>query len=265
MGSNDVEPRGSMSYDKEHYERYKAIDVRKYSLHWWSNRYFSKLVRRYVPDGILLEIGCGTGFFLSEMGGYFEAYGVDISPFALEHARENCPRADIRCMRAEDVGDFPPAHFDVIIARHVLEHLEEPHKVMRECAKVLRPRGLLLFVVPHTDSLARRWKGEAWYGYRDETHVSLLSSTEWLRMTRESGLEVQKAYSDGFWDVPYVPLLPNWLQKCIFGSLGGIQALLNLSFVPVSLGEALIVVARKPAGTDGSACRIEAGGNIPSG
>jgi SAM-dependent methyltransferase len=250
---------GRMPYDDEHYQRYKATEVPRYSIHWWSNRYLLKLVRRYVPGGRLLEIGCGTGFFLSELGKHYETYGLDISPFALEHARRNCPQADIRCMRAEDVGDFPPEYFDVIIARHVLEHLEEPGEVLRQCGKVLRPRGLLLFVVPHTDSLSRRWKGEGWYGYRDETHVSLHPSSEWLRLAGQSGFEVRKAFSDGLWDVPYLPVLPNWLQKYIFGFPGGVQALLTVPFMPVCLGEALIVMAVKAVPKDLEAHHSEAG------
>jgi SAM-dependent methyltransferase len=244
-------------YDREHYQRYKAIEVPKYSMHWWSNRYFLKLVRKHVPRGRLLEIGCGTGFFLAELRKHYEVCGIDISPFALDCARRNCPGADIRNLPAEEVDRFPPEYFDVIIARHVLEHLREPGEVLRRCGRVLRPGGLLLFVVPHTDSLARRWKGEDWYGYRDETHISLLSSAEWLRLVGEGGLEVRKAFADGLWDVPYLPRLPHRLQKVLFGSLGGFQALLALSFVPIPLGEALIVLAEKPAGEGSEACPAE--------
>jgi len=252
---------GETPYGREHYQRYKALEIKPFSMHWWSNRYFLKLVRRHVPHGRLLEIGCGTGFFLARLGRHYEVCGIDISPFALELARKNCPGADIRCMKAEEVDGFPPQYFDVIVARHVLEHIREPGEVLRKCGRALRPGGLLLIVVPHTDSFSRRWKGERWYGYRDDTHVSLLTSGEWLQLIRQAGFEVRKAFADGLWDAPYVPFLPEWLQKCIFGSLGGIQALLTLAVVPVPLGEALVVLAERRAdrGRDGVLVRREKG------
>jgi SAM-dependent methyltransferase len=237
-----------MQYDQEHYERYQAIDVSKYSMHWWANRYYVRVLRRYVPGGRLLEIGCGTGFFLAELGQYFETYGVDTSTFALSHARNNCPRADIQCMKGEDIKAFPPDFFDAIVSRHVFEHMEEPGIALEGCYCVLKPGGFLLYVVPNMGSISRRWKGQTWYGYRDETHVSMLSPREWVDLTKGTGFTVEKSYSDGLWDAPYIPWLPAWVQKPVFGFLGGVQALLFLSFMPVPLGEALIVIARKPAG-----------------
>lgn len=235
-----------MQYDREHYERYKAVEVRKYSIHWWANRYYARVLHGYVAGGRLLEIGCGTGFFLAELGRYFETYGIDTSSFALAQARGNCPRAVIRCMRGEDIGDFGTGFFDAIVSRHVLEHMEEPGTTLKGCYQALRPGGVLLYVVPNLDSVARRWKGPAWYGYRDDTHVSLLPPEEWFDLTRQAGFTVEKAYSDGLWDTPYVRCVPNAIQKLVFGSPGGIQALLALSFMPVPLGEALIMIARKP-------------------
>lgn len=235
-----------MDYGRAHFERYQAVAFPKYSMHWWSNRFYAKLIQRYAKGGRLLEIGCGTGFFLAELSRYFETYGVDISPFALSHARANCPQANLLFLRAEDLVALRPAFFDAVVLRHVLEHLEDPGLVVSEAARLLRSGGLLFYVVPNMSVITRRWKGRKWYAYQDETHISLLHPQEWLRLTEEAGLKVQKAYSDGLWDVPYVPLVPNLVQKLIFGAPGGLQALLGLSFLPISWGESLIVIARKP-------------------
>ncbi len=236
-----------MQYGREHYERYKAVEVPRFSIHWWSDRYFRRVLCRYVPGGRLLEIGCGTGFFLAELGRYFETCGIDTSEFALEHARRNCPQADIRYMKGEDVATFAPESFDAVVARHVFEHMREPGMVLEGCYRILKPGGFLLFIVPNTASISRRWKGPDWYGNRDETHISLLSPREWMDLTEKAGLAIKKSYSDGLWDAPYVTWLPSWVQRPLFGSLGGIQALLSLSFMPLPLGEALIVIAGKPA------------------
>jgi SAM-dependent methyltransferase len=235
-----------MDYDYEHFDRYKALEVPRFSMHWWSNRYYSRLLQKYVKAGKILEIGCGTGFFLAELARYYNTCGIDVSDFALDRARNNCPNADIRKMPAEDMADFPSESFAAIVSRHVFEHLADPGAALKECYRVLEPGGILLFTVPNMASIGRRWKGLKWYGYQEKTHISMLDPAEWIDLTGKSGLRVQKAFSDGLWDAPYVPLLPALLQKCIFGILGGIQAVLALSFLPIPLGEALIVLARKP-------------------
>jgi len=48
-----------------------------------------------------------------------------------------------------------------------------------------------------------------------------------------------------FWDPPYVPVVPKSLQKLLFGSLGGIQAISGVAFLPMRWGESIIIVARK--------------------
>jgi hypothetical protein len=91
----------------------------------------------------------------------------------------------------------------------------------------------------------RRWKKERWIGYQDPTHVSLKTPAEWLALLRQYNLPPRKAFSDGFWDAPYLPLLPARLQKLLFGAAGGLQAILGWSIIPVRLGESLIVLASK--------------------
>ncbi|HUK33842.1 MAG TPA: methyltransferase domain-containing protein [Vicinamibacterales bacterium] len=43
---------------------------------------------------------------------------------------------------------FASGTFDVIFCSHVLEHIPDDHAAMRECARVLRPSGWAVFLVP---------------------------------------------------------------------------------------------------------------------
>ncbi|MCL4823339.1 MAG: hypothetical protein KJZ57_03885, partial [Anaerolineales bacterium] len=56
---------------------------------------------------------------------------------------------------------------------------------------------------------------------------------------------LRRVFSDGFWDVPYLPAVPKQLQKLFFGSLGGFQAITGFIFLPMRWGESIIVIARK--------------------
>jgi len=44
---------------------------------------------------------------------------------------------------------FPSNHFDMIISRSVVEHLEDPPQVFREFCRVMRPGGKVVIITPN--------------------------------------------------------------------------------------------------------------------
>ena len=64
-------------------------------------------------------------------------------------------------------------------------------------------------------------------------------------MIEAAGMKLRKVFSDGFWDVPYIPIIPAKLQKLFFGSLGGLQAIIGVPFLPMRWGESILVIAQK--------------------
>ena len=61
----------------------------------------------------------------------------------------------------------------------------------------------------------------------------------------DAGFTIKRAFADGFWDVPYVRFVPRQIQKLFFGSLGGLQAITGIVFLPRTWGESIIVIAQK--------------------
>lgn len=236
-------------------EAYAAVSFERYSQYWWSNRYYALLVRRHGPrQGRVLEIGCGLGHLLGWLsagserrtqGGGYRVYGTDINAWALEQARRNVPQGGFALASAEDLGAFPDGSFQIVIAKHVVEHLPNPRQALSEMSRLLSPGGMLLLATPNLDSPMRAWKKERWVGYKDPTHISLKAPAEWLGYLREVGLQPRRVFSDGFWDAPYISVIPARLQKLLFGAPGGLQAILGWSIIPLWLGESLIVIAKK--------------------
>ena len=140
---------------------------------------------------------------------------------------------------------FTDGSFGVVIIKHIVEHLPDPARAIREISRVLEPDGVLILATPNMDSLLKPWKGDQWIGYLDPTHISLKRPEEWLRFIRDAGLQPLRVFADGFWNVPYVRFVPNAIQKLFFGSLGGFQAITGLVFLPMRWGESVIVIARR--------------------
>jgi len=140
---------------------------------------------------------------------------------------------------------FAANSFGVIVIKHVVEHLPHPEKAIAELGRVTVPGGLLILATPNLASLSRPWKSEKWIGYSDPTHISLKPPSEWLSMIISAGFQLKRVFSDGFWDSPYLPLVPKSVQKLLFGSLGGLQAVSGLVFLPMRWGESIIVIAKK--------------------
>jgi len=236
------------AFDESYFanDTYENVSFARFSQYWWSNRFYAILARRYGTRYTpLLEIGCGLGHLVGQLEADFEIRGIDVNSWALKQAKQEFPIIPFSLASAEELP-FTSGVFGVIIIKHVVEHLSRPEQAIRELGRILAPGGVLILSTPNLDSLLKPLKGEKWIGYQDPTHISLKTPAEWLHLIQhEAGLDVERVFSDGFWDTPYLPLIPEKLQKLIFGSLGGMQALTGWAFLPQRWGESIIVIAHK--------------------
>lgn len=96
-------------------------------------------------------MGCGTGTSLVYLARYGDVKGVDLDEEAIEycHARglEN-----VQLGRAENLP-FAAETFDLVTALDVIEHTDDDLVVLREFARVLRPKGSVLIAVPAYQAL----------------------------------------------------------------------------------------------------------------
>lgn len=146
-----------------------------------------------LPGGRILDVGCGPGFLLSALDSKWDRYGTEISKFAAEHAR---PHGRIFYGRLEDAA-YPSGHFDAVVFHHVIEHLDDPLRTLREIRRVLRPGGRLVLGTPDFDSGCARLFGPRYRLLHDQTHVSLFSQESTYRLLRDEGFVIEKV------DCPY--------------------------------------------------------------
>ncbi len=236
-----------MAFDEKYFSThtYANITFAKYSMYWWSNRFFGILARRYGKRGArLLEVGSGMGHLVGQLSARFEAHGMDLNHWAVIKSKEFSEAAFLQTASAQELP-YQDGAFNVVIIKHIVEHLPDPAKAINELGRVIEEDGILILATPNLGSLLKPWKGKAWIGYQDPTHISLKEPQEWLRLIEGAGFEFVRVFSDGFWDVPYIRFVPRQIQKLFFGSLGGLQAISGIVFLPRTWGESIIVIARK--------------------
>ena len=236
-----------MPFDEKYFSThtYANVSFAKYSQYWWSNRFYALLARRYGKSGArLLEIGSGLGHLVGQLEGTFETYGLDLNHWAVKQSKAVVDKTNLQTASAQELP-FTNDSFNVIIIKHIVEHLPDPQKAISEIGRVTETGGTLILATPNLDSLLKPWKGDSWIGYQDPTHISLKRPAEWLSLIRGAGFTIERVFADGFWDVPYIPIVPGMIQKLTFGSLGGFQAMTGLVFLPMRWGESIMVIAKK--------------------
>ena len=122
--------------------------------HWWyqaQHRLIFQTLEAELPDWRekkILDVGCGTGAILKQLGNPERNVGIDLAPEAISFCRErglsNVEQGDIHAL------PFPDASFDAVICSSVLYHqwVSDIEGAVREMGRVLRPGGLVLVNVP---------------------------------------------------------------------------------------------------------------------
>lgn len=118
----------------------------------------------------VLDLACGQGFFSRAFA--FEGAdvaGVDISKELIKIAQKNSPK-EIRyfARSADDLAVFQDGYFEKITIILAIQNIESPHKVFKECARVLKPGGKLFIVLNHP---AFRVPKDSSWGYDEGTHT----------------------------------------------------------------------------------------------
>ncbi len=122
---------------------------------------------------VVLDLGCGGGKMKSE--------DPNIIVFGLDQHRFD--GVDVICDLNEGIP-YEAESADVILARHFLEHLSDPIKIMNEIWRVLRMGGEAHVIVPSTDGPG---------AFQDPTHKSFWNENSFLYYSHPT---YQKLYPD---------------------------------------------------------------------
>jgi SAM-dependent methyltransferase len=143
----------------------------------------------------LVDIGCGDGLFIERLrkaGWKGTLRGVEPSP---EAAANTAQRLGIQV----DVGTanepgLEPGDADVLVMRHVIEHLPDPRGALEEFHRVLPPGGSLYLGTPDANALSASVFGRYWPGWDPPRHAVVFTVPGLRRLLAETGFEVEEEH-----------------------------------------------------------------------
>lgn len=157
----------------------------------------------------VLDVGCADGRLLdwyrkSGFGDKIETHGIEMNEAAASLAARRGHR--VVTGRFEVDRALEPGAFDLILAFHVIEHVDDPLAFARRAADLLAPGGLFVVTTPNWDSAdARRFKGH-WGGNHFPRHWTLFDEITLSHLAMAVGLRLER--------VDYQPNPIFWVWTC---------------------------------------------------
>ncbi|MFT7644513.1 MAG: SAM-dependent methyltransferase [Candidatus Paceibacteria bacterium] len=179
-----------------------------------------EVIKKYgLNSKTVIDIGSGVGNNLVYMG--TGSYGVEINPGSVKFCTNIGLDAKEVDMISDDVSNLPKV--DNAIAWAIMEHVENPHRFLRNIHAVLNPGGNIFLYVPTVPVfipkfLPMRFR-KYWNGHLHGDHVNAFSGKSLKFMCERAGFETV-SYSPGFYGwltwLNYIPGIQNFFDGCLY-------------------------------------------------
>lgn len=187
----------------------------------------------------ILEIGCGTGEITQFLEKYGRVEALDVSPEALNYARE-------RGVRNAILGDVNridltglTERFDLVVAFDVLEHIQDDVEAMKRAHLMLKKGGYLIVSVPAYKFL---------WSEHDEAlhHKRRYHSFEIAKKLTDSGFRIAKKthfVTTAFPAIALYRILSNFFGRSAYPQTSYISlpSILNRLMIEILRTEAILI------------------------
>jgi SAM-dependent methyltransferase len=148
------------------------------------------LLNRLYPDrGKLLEIGSGYGFLLAEFKkDGWDVQGVEPNGFCCRYTRATHGIEAFSCI-LEDAG-LADQSFDVVLLNHVIEHMDDPLRTLREINRVLKLNGHFIVETPRYDTLMFKLLGRRERSLNCNGHIYFFTTRTLQNFYQAAGFQL---------------------------------------------------------------------------
>ena len=192
--------------------------IRKYAI-----RKKLALLDKITIKGTHLDIGCGTGEFLNacKEAGY-KTKGIEPSKLARNQAETNY---NLNVNENTDLEIFKKDEFTSISMWHVLEHIPDLKKTIKELNRITKINGKLLIAVPNIESWDADYYKQHWAAWDVPIHLWHFSKKSIKNLFEHNGFKLVKVKPMIF-DAFYVSILSEKFkktkQKYLYGVIVGL-------------------------------------------
>lgn len=165
---------------------------------YWHTRKLREVNKLITNEGKIkiLDVGCASGWFLNEIikqKPRSKGYGIDIYKEGINYGKKKYPKLILKKANAEKIP-FPANTFDIVICTEVLEHVENPSKVLKEIKRVLNKKGIAVIELDSGSILFsiawftwKKFNGKVW----NDSHLHSFTVKKLENKINKSGLKVE--------------------------------------------------------------------------
>ncbi len=145
--------------------------------------YYSKIIRRFMEPGSMLDIGCGSGFIMKGFkDNGWEVKGVEpnlnMVKYGVEKFNLDISRSSFESYHDQNV-------FDLITMIQVIGHFYDVRSCIKTASRLLKTNGLLLIETWNKDSLIAKIMGYAWHEYSPPSVVNWFTPSSLKMLARQ--------------------------------------------------------------------------------
>lgn len=140
-----------------HVQGYQGSSIYDFDNHIQMKWYPKRILQFSQGAASMLELGLGHGITTAAFEQQFSRHVViDASPAVIENFRLRFPRSNVEIVESYFETFETSERFDVIMFGFVLEHVDDPVRILRHFRQFLAPDGKMFVTVPNAEVLNRR-------------------------------------------------------------------------------------------------------------
>ena len=245
--------KDKLLYSEEYFKQKSRMSARLVGARKKTYQKELDFLYKFFSGGRILDIGCGTGIFLSFFNGRWERHGCDVSSYALAEARKQ----GIKVYHGEfEKLDFGDIRFDVIYFRASLHHAYSPRSCLKKAYELLKPDGIAVICMSNNyDGLAGRLFKAHIRSY-EQPHNYLFSTSTLKRYLMQSGFSIFHL-NYPYWGTGYesyrdfLEIIPAYIKIVFMRMYSAVDTLDFYDFSsPAFYGNYINIYARKKVKND---------------